>query len=101
MARIRKLLVANRGEIAVRIMKTAKRLGIHTVAVYAENDYNTLHVHYADEAFPLGEGKLSDTYLNLDKLENIIGQSEYRFICGFCLTPKRIILVFILIDYLI
>ncbi|MCF8218652.1 MAG: biotin/lipoyl-binding protein [Bacteroidales bacterium] len=76
MARIRKLLVANRGEIAVRIMKTAKRLGIHTVAVYAENDYNTLHVHYADEAFPLGEGKLSDTYLNLDKLENIIGQSE-------------------------
>ncbi|MFW6019399.1 MAG: acetyl/propionyl/methylcrotonyl-CoA carboxylase subunit alpha [Bacteroidales bacterium] len=75
MAQIRKLLIANRGEIAVRILKTAKRLGIQTVAVYAANDYDALHVQYADEAFSLGDGNLSDTYLNMDKLETIIRQS--------------------------
>ncbi|MGM0613234.1 MAG: acetyl/propionyl/methylcrotonyl-CoA carboxylase subunit alpha [Bacteroidota bacterium] len=76
MVRIRKLLIANRGEIAVRILKTANRLGIQTVAVYAANDYDALHVQLADEAFPLGEGNLSDTYLNLNKLETVIRQSE-------------------------
>ena len=75
MTRIRKLLITNRGEIAVRILKTADRLGIQTVAVYATNDSDALHVHHADEAFPLGEGNLSDTYLNLEKLEAIIQQS--------------------------
>lgn len=72
MKKIRKILVANRGEIAVRIMKTAERLGISTVAVYAANDKKSYHVSRADEAYALGNGTLSDTYLNLEKLEAVM-----------------------------
>jgi acetyl-CoA carboxylase biotin carboxylase subunit len=64
----RKLLVANRGEIAVRIMRSAHELGIRTVAVYAAADRDSLHVAKADEAYRLGESELSETYLNAEKL---------------------------------
>jgi len=69
--KINRLLVANRGEIALRIMRTAKKMGISTVAVYHELDKDTLHVAYADNAFLLGNGSLAETYLNISKLIEI------------------------------
>jgi 3-methylcrotonyl-CoA carboxylase alpha subunit len=68
MGRIKKILIANRGEIAVRIMHTAQKMGISTVAVYAEADRNSPHVLEADEARCLGEIELSETYLNIGKI---------------------------------
>ncbi len=64
----KKILIANRGEIAVRIIKSAKKLGISTVAVYSEVDNGALHVKLADEAYCLGEEELSETYLNVEKI---------------------------------
>ena len=66
--KINKILIANRGEIAVRIMKTLKRLHIESVAVFADNDADSLHRRMADEAYPLGGGSLKDTYLNIQKI---------------------------------
>ena len=66
--KINKILIANRGEIAVRIMKTLKRLHIESVAVFADNDADALHRRMADEAYPLGNGSLKDTYLNIQKI---------------------------------
>ncbi len=71
----KKILVANRGEIAVRIMRTAKKLGIETVAIYSEVDKESLHVSYADEAFCIGEVELSDTYLNISKIIEVAKQN--------------------------
>ncbi len=69
--KINKILIANRGEIAVRIIKTLKRLHIESVAVYADNDAEALHRRMADEAYPLGNGPLKDTYLNSTKIIDI------------------------------
>ncbi|MBR7023539.1 MAG: ATP-grasp domain-containing protein [Bacteroidales bacterium] len=66
--RINKVLIANRGEIAVRIIKTLRKLHIASVAVFADNDANALHRRMADEACPLGGGVLKDTYLNVRKI---------------------------------
>ncbi|HKL33265.1 MAG TPA: biotin carboxylase N-terminal domain-containing protein, partial [Tangfeifania sp.] len=71
MNRIQKIVIANRGEIAVRITKTARKLGIKTVAVYAEDDDRSLHVSQADEAVLLKGNSLQDTYLNQDKIIEI------------------------------
>ncbi len=67
----KKILVANRGEIAVRVMKTAKKLGIATVAIYSEVDKESLHVSFADESYCIGEVELSDTYLNIGKIIDV------------------------------
>jgi len=66
--KINKVLIANRGEIAVRIIRTLRRLHIESVAVFADNDTNALHRRMADEACPLGGGTLKDTYLNVQKI---------------------------------
>ena len=66
--RINKVLVANRGEIAVRIIKTLRKLHITSVAIFADNDANALYRRMADEAYPLGNGMLKDTYLNVRKI---------------------------------
>ena len=58
---MKKILVANRGEIALRVMKTAKKMGIATVAVYSEADRNAPHVRFADEAVCLGPAPSSDS----------------------------------------
>ncbi len=66
-----KLLIANRGEIAVRIIKTCKRLGITTVAVYSEADVSAMHVKLADEAYEVGGARVHESYLNLEKIIEI------------------------------
>lgn len=66
--KIHKVLIANRGEIAVRIIKTLRKLHIASVAIFADNDASALHRRMADEAYPLGNGALKDTYLNVHKI---------------------------------
>ena len=70
-----KVLIANRGEIAVRIARTLDAMGIASVAVYAEADRGSLHVEAAGEAVSLGPGGVSDTYLDIDKLLGIAAES--------------------------
>ena len=63
-----KILIANRGEIACRVIRTARRMGIATVAVYSEADRNALHVELADEAWPIGPAPPRESYLNIEAI---------------------------------
>jgi len=65
---MKKILIANRGEIALRIMRSAKEMGIATVAVYSEADRNALHVRYADEAVCIGPAASNQSYLVVEKI---------------------------------
>ena len=66
--RIKKILIANRGEIAVRIMRSCREMGIETVAVYSDADRSSLHVRYANEAYHIGPSTSSESYLRMDKI---------------------------------
>jgi acetyl-CoA carboxylase biotin carboxylase subunit len=68
MSKIQKILVANRGEISLRVMRTAREMGIKTVAVYSDADRYALHVRYADEAICIGPPPSSESYLRMDKI---------------------------------
>jgi len=68
MTKINKILIANRGEIALRIMRSAREMGIKTVAVYSEADRNALHVRFADEAVLIGPPPSSESYLRMSKI---------------------------------
>ncbi|PJM76701.1 biotin carboxylase N-terminal domain-containing protein [Bifidobacterium felsineum] len=72
---VKKILIANRGEIALRVVRTAKEMGISTVAVYAEQDRNSRYVDMADEAYLLSGDTYKDTYLNEDLLIDILHRS--------------------------
>ena len=64
----KKILIANRGEIALRIIRTCKEMGIKTVAVYSEIDEDSIHVHIADEALCIGPAPPGKSYLNIDNI---------------------------------
>src|SRR6266571_1823963 len=72
----RKILIANRGEIAVRIIRTCRKLGINTVAIYSEPDLKSQHVIYADEAYNIGPGQPSESYLNIPKIVKVAKTSK-------------------------
>lgn len=72
---IKKILIANRGEIAVRIQRSCRDLGIETVAIYSEADRNALHVRYANQAYPLGGNTPAESYLRSDLIIQIAKQS--------------------------
>ena len=69
---IEKALIANRGEIALRVIRTCKRLGIKTVAVYSDEDYNSMHVKKATEAYHIGEAAPAKSYLNQEKILDVM-----------------------------
>ena len=84
---IDKLLVANRGEIACRVLTTARRLGIPTVAVYSEADTSALHVQHANEAFCVGPAAARDSYLRADRILEVHCYS-CPCTCSNCRTPR-------------
>src|SRR5690625_7954531 len=71
-----KILIANRGEIAARIIRTCKRLGIQTVAIYSEADAKLPYVSMADESYLLGSPQVKDSYLNISKIMDIAKQAN-------------------------
>lgn len=101
----RKILIANRGEIACRICRTASKMGIRTVAIYSTADKNSLHVRMADEAFWVGESPSQHSYLNIEAIIAIAKQAKadaihpgYGFLSenpGFAIACQKAGIVFI------
>ncbi|MBX5475812.1 MAG: acetyl-CoA carboxylase biotin carboxylase subunit [Clostridia bacterium] len=76
----RKVLVANRGEIAVRVLRACRELGIRTVAIYSEADKDAYHVQFADEAYPVGPAPASQSYLNIAAIIDVASRAEVEAI---------------------
>ena len=72
----KKILIANRGEIAVRIIKSAQKMGISTVAIYSKADKDSLHIRLADEAHCIGDTALDETYLNIEKIITLAKETK-------------------------
>ena len=72
----KKILIANRGEIACRVIKTARKMGIKTVAVYSDADKDALHVQMADEAVHIGEAPTAKSYLQIDRIVKACKQTK-------------------------
>ena len=71
----KRVLIANRGEIAVRVIRACRELGIETVAVYSDADRSALHVQYADQAYPIGPAPSSESYLVIEKILDVAKRS--------------------------
>lgn len=93
---IKKVLIANRGEIAVRIIRACKELGIETVAVYSEADKEALHVQIADEAYCIGPKLSKDSYLNTT---NIISTAKKTGSMRFTLDMDSLLKMLTLLSY--
>ncbi|MBX9853189.1 MAG: acetyl-CoA carboxylase biotin carboxylase subunit [Cytophagaceae bacterium] len=76
MTKIQKLLIANRGEIALRVIRSAKEMGIKTVAIYSEADRNSLHVRNADEAYCIGPPPSAQSYLNIQQIIQVCKKAK-------------------------
>ncbi|KAL3315614.1 Methylcrotonoyl-CoA carboxylase subunit alpha, mitochondrial [Cichlidogyrus casuarinus] len=74
--KVSRILIANRGEIACRVIKTARRLGFETVSVYSEADYNSQHIKLADRAYCIGPAAAQASYLNIEKILEVAKSSE-------------------------
>ncbi len=87
---VQKILIANRGEIAVRIIRACREMGIATAAVYSECDRAALHVRYADEAYPIGPSAPRESYLRIDRMLEVAQRCGavwmlLKLIAGLCL----------------
>src|SRR5215467_4604274 len=71
-----KVLIANRGEIAVRVMRTCREMGIPTVAVYSEPDRTAPHTIYATEAYPIGPAAARESYLNIERIIDVAKRAK-------------------------
>ena len=71
----KKILIANRGEIAIRVMRACRELEVRSVAVYSDADRNSLFAKYADEAHPIGEPAPAKSYLNIEKIIDVAEKS--------------------------
>jgi len=76
MQKFTKVLIANRGEIAIRIMRTCREMGISTIAVFSDADRTSMHVRYADEAYHIGPSSSSESYLNADKIIEVAKKTK-------------------------
>ena len=74
----KRVLIANRGEIAVRIIRACREMGIESVAVYSDVDRKALHVRKADHAYHIGPATASESYLNVDKILDVARRSKAR-----------------------
>ena len=83
-----KILIANRGEIAVRIIRACREMGISTVAIYSEADKDSLHVQLADESYCVGGNRVADSYLNMPAILTVAVESGAQAIHPGYSCPK-------------
>ena len=86
----KKILIANRGEIACRVIRTAKRMGIKTVAVYSDADARAPHVRMADESVRLGPAPAAESYLKAELIDALkeAGRADIKVVAGGVIPPQ-------------